>query len=209
MVKAWQGDKIFKCTWCGKNVWISAARRNRSNNYFCNQKCYGLWQQEHNEKGENHPAWKGGKIEVQCAWCGRLKRIYPNWTKQHANHFCNPIHHYLWHSENISGERTSNWQGGKSFEPYPTGWTRKRKRATRERDDHNCQICGITEEDNGRKLDVHHIDTNKKNLAPSNLISLCNSCHGSKAHGRHRKYWRGILKDRILGIQNLYLEIAR
>ena len=33
----------------------------------------------------------------------------------------------------------------------------------RERDGRNCQLCLCTEEDNGQKLDVHHIHYDKKN----------------------------------------------
>lgn len=45
----------------------------------------------------------------------------------------------------------------------------------RDRDGHVCQLCGEPEED--RLLDVHHIDKNRLNSDPFNLVSLCRSCH--------------------------------
>jgi len=68
-----------------------------------------------------------------------------------------------------------NWKNGSSFEPYGLEFNKKLREEIRKRDNHICQRCGIKE--NGEKLAVHHIDFNKKNSVPENLISLCNSCH--------------------------------
>lgn len=80
-----------------------------------------------------------------------------------------------------------NWLGGKSYEPYPLGWTRTFKEQVRRRDEYKCQICYIPEIEYGKRLDVHHIDYNKENLSIDNLISLCKSCH-SKTNF-NRKHW--------------------
>jgi len=74
-----------------------------------------------------------------------------------------------------TGERCTFWKGGISYEPYSVDWTKTLKRAIRERDYYTCQICKEPQGD--RALDVHHIDYNKKNCNPLNLISLCHSCH--------------------------------
>ncbi len=79
--------------------------------------------------------------------------------------------------ESISGDKHWNWQGGISREPYPIGWTRTLKRSIRERDDYKCQYCGCPQEECTQKLCIHHIDNDKSNLDPKNLISLCRSCH--------------------------------
>lgn len=85
------------------------------------------------------------------------------------------------------GKTAPNWKGGKSFESYPLGWTQMFKKQIRDRDEHKCQFCGCPEIDCNRKLSVHHIDYNKENLNPNNLISLCQSCH-LKTNG-NRDYW--------------------
>ena len=86
-----------------------------------------------------------------------------------------------------TGEKSPNWRGGLSSYPYPINFTKQLKEYIRERDNHICQLCGKTEEQNRRKLDVHHIDYNKENLNESNLISLCKSCHQKTSW--NREFW--------------------
>ena len=81
-------------------------------------------------------------------------------------------------------ERAIKWNGGSSFEPYPISWTTQLKESIRIRDEHICQICGKTTKQNGRKLDIHHIDYTKENLDIENLISLCHSCHTKTNYNR-------------------------
>ena len=56
------------------------------------------------------------------------------------------------------------------------------KKAIRERDNYRCQICGIPQEEYMRNLDVHHIDSDKFNCNPYNLITLCAICHTKLEH---------------------------
>ena len=65
------------------------------------------------------------------------------------------------------------------------------KEQVRFRDNYKCQICGCSQLENGKQLDVHHIDYDKKNCKISNLISLCVSCH-RKTNAR-REYWKNYL----------------
>ena len=81
----------------------------------------------------------------------------------------------------MSGENSPNWQGGISFEPYSIDWTETLKRAIRERDHYLCQVC--SQYGNA----VHHIDYDKKNCNPNNLITTCVSCN-TKANF-NREYW--------------------
>ena len=90
-----------------------------------------------------------------------------------------------------SGKNSWNWQGGKSFEKYTTDWTKTLRRSIRERDHYRCRICGETQED--RVFPVHHIDYDKKNSSPSNLITLCNSCHTKTSF--NRKYWKQYFRN--------------
>uniref|UniRef100_A0A6M3L718 HNH nuclease domain-containing protein n=1 Tax=viral metagenome TaxID=1070528 RepID=A0A6M3L718_9ZZZZ len=93
----------------------------------------------------------------------------------------------------IIGKNHWNWQGGKSFEPYSVDWTDDLKESIRKRDDYVCQTCGIHQDELvsiHKKLDVHHIDYDKDNLNPKNLISLCKSCHMKTNY--NREYWINI-----------------
>ncbi len=76
-----------------------------------------------------------------------------------------------------SGPRHHFWRGGRSREPYPAAFNTKFTATIRKRDGYICQVCGKSQEENGRALDVHHIDSDKSNLCPQNCISLCILCH--------------------------------
>jgi len=93
-------------------------------------------------------------------------------------------------SECTKGENNPRWLGGVSFEPYSPEFNGKLKAFIRERDNHQCQKCGLKE--NGNAHDCHHIDYDKKNSRPENLITLCSSCH-SKTNS-NRQYWQNYFK---------------
>jgi len=90
------------------------------------------------------------------------------------------------------GEMANSWQGGISFEPYPTTWSDDIRESIRKRDRHICQLCGKHQLESKKKLSCHHIDYNKNNLNPENLISLCTSCH-TKTNTK-RNYWTNYFK---------------
>jgi len=81
------------------------------------------------------------------------------------------------------GENSPQWRGGISFEPYSIEFNETLKEKIRKRDNYRCQQCFRHQDElytkSGRKykLSIHHIDYNKKNNDPSNLISLCRNCH--------------------------------
>ena len=89
------------------------------------------------------------------------------------------------------GENNNNWNGGSSFEPYGTEFNNKLKESVRKRDNYTCQECGIKQIELFYKLNVHHIDYDKQNNVPENLISLCSSCHAKT--NIKRAFWTGYL----------------
>lgn len=90
-------------------------------------------------------------------------------------------------SEAIKGEKSYFWQGGKSFEPYGLEFNNDLKEVIRNRDRRKCQLCNITELDYGELLSIHHMDYDKKNNNPNNLITLCRRCHAKT--NIKRGYW--------------------
>jgi hypothetical protein len=102
--------------------------------------------------------------------------------------------HYLWGKHHLEetkrkmseahrGEKSYLWQGGKSFEPYGEDL----REVIRNRDRRKCFICEKAELENGKKLDIHHIDYCKMNNDPKNLVSLCYKCH--QKTNFNRDYW--------------------
>jgi hypothetical protein len=81
------------------------------------------------------------------------------------------------------GENNGMWEGGVSREEYPAGfWQKNFRESIRERDSRKCRIC--EGEENGKGHDIHHIDYNKRNIDPLNLVALCHKCHGKTNYNR-------------------------
>ena len=77
---------------------------------------------------------------------------------------------------------------------YPIDWVFTRKKIY-ERDNWTCQECG-QKCCNEIKIQCHHIDYDINNSNPSNLITLCASCHSKTNYTR--KSWKDYFKDRFL-----------
>ena len=86
-----------------------------------------------------------------------------------------------------SGKNNYNWIEDRNFLIYPDGWTDTLKESIRQRGGYVCQECGIHQDELERRLDVHHIDYNKNNCNPDNLVALCRSCHIKT--NSNRDYW--------------------
>lgn len=88
-------------------------------------------------------------------------------------------------SEAQSGEYSSNWKGGISFEPYCTKFTKQFKEGIRDKFNRKCYLCGSTE--SKIKHSVHHIDYNKNSICNGrswSFVILCQSCHGKTNYNR-------------------------
>lgn len=96
------------------------------------------------------------------------------------------------------GSGNPSWQGGKSFEPYCPVWSDKGYKADiRERDSNICQnpYCYKTTS----RLHIHHIDYNKKNCHPNNLITVCGACNSRANIDRdwHTEWYRTIMHKKF------------
>lgn len=98
------------------------------------------------------------------------------------------------------GENNGNWLGGKSFEPYTKEFNKQIRVLIKVRDAYTCQLCGIPERETYRTLPIHHIDYNKGNSLPTNLICLCPSCNSKVNYNREywTDYFRKLLNQRQL-----------
>jgi 5-methylcytosine-specific restriction endonuclease McrA len=74
------------------------------------------------------------------------------------------------------GPKNPAWKGGVADWDYAAGW-KVIARKIRDRDLWTCQNCGEQRKRWGHSLHVHHIDGNKLNNDPANLVSLCATCH--------------------------------
>ncbi len=104
--------------------------------------------------------------------------------------------HTPW-NKGVTGDLSHSWMGGKSLEPYGIEFNKQLKAYIRWMDNYRCQECGYTERHLGYKLQIHHIDFNKKNNNINNLIGLCRSCHMQTLF--NRQDWTNYFKDKIGG----------
>lgn len=87
----------------------------------------------------------------------------------------------------LLGEKHPRWRGGISNDEYSNQFNKELKELIRKRDNYTCQLCGVPECECLKKLSVHHIDYNKQNGLPSNLISLCHVCNPKV--NSNQDYW--------------------
>ena len=93
-------------------------------------------------------------------------------------------------------EKHPLWIEDRNTMKRPEDWTDTLREATRQRDNYMCQECGIHQDELegfNKKLDVHHIDYDKDNCEPSNLITLCRKCHTKT--NVNRDYWEQYFKE--------------
>lgn len=158
------GPSIVTCPRCGVERWYKKSTGQKLTG-FC-KVCARM--------GERSGAWAGGNVVLTCTACAAIKTRRRN--RENAalaasgKYRCDPCY-----KASLGGSGNPAWKGGLSFGPYPTQWTAKLRDMIRARDCHACRLCGAVA--GGRRLHVHHIDYDKANLNPSNLITLCHQCH--------------------------------
>lgn len=94
------------------------------------------------------------------------------------------------------GINSSQWKGGIAAEPYCDVWLDKEfKESIKERDNYECQNpdCWGT----SGELVPHHIDYDKKNCHPNNLITLCRSCNTRS--NVDRGFWKQLYTEIMEG----------
>jgi hypothetical protein len=126
--------------------------------------------------GCKNPFWGKKHTKQALLKMSRLGRQHKNETK-------------ILFSQQRRLEKNPAWRGGISYENYSLQFSPRLKAFIRERDHFSCKVCAKY------GSIVHHIDYNKQNSNPENLITLCNSCHGKT--GFNRVYWKNTLTKLI------------
>lgn len=126
--------------------------------------------------GKTHSLESRKKMSHKLTKEHKEKLIRSNLGKKRSKEFC----------DNRSGKGNPHWLGGKSFEPYGIEFNDRLKVWIRRRDRFRCQECFRHQDELKRKLSVHHIDFDKKNNAPENLITLCGVCHAQTQYNREQ-----------------------
>lgn len=173
------GNKISYSNWrCGKRRCAKCAQKNKTLSKE-HRKKIGI-----SLKGKNNPMF--GKVGY---WKNKKRPAHSIIMKIRGK---NRIHSLKTKS------KMSIIRGGTGIpyenSEYGANFDSSLKEQIRARDHYTCQMCGCSQLENGKQLDVHHIDYNKKNLDWSNLITLCKSCHMKTNYNRN--YWKNYFKEK-------------
>jgi len=94
----------------------------------------------------------------------------------------------------LSKDKNPNWRGGVSYGLYCEKFNKKFREYIRNKYNRTCILCDKKEQDNKRKLNVHHIDYNKNSICNGKewpFIPLCTICHTKTNHYRYK--WFNLL----------------
>ncbi len=96
--------------------------------------------------------------------------------------------------------------------PITAYYVQKAKRIHRKKNP-RCALCNCKASFWGRGLDVHHFlpvhAKPERAVDPTNLITLCRTCHLYVGHCGNFKTWNANLRATIKGIQMVYQELVR
>lgn len=174
-----RGPLKRQCRHCMKFI---SRRKIIYKSVFCNRFCFGSWIH----------------LQVPKRFCVICKtRIYRKRSTT-CSIRCRGL--------SIRGKRNPSWKHGLSKQRYPNEFHRI-KNLIRQRDNYQCQECHVSSKE--IRLHVHHIDYNKFNNDPSNLITLCITCNLKANYGREEwtKYYQKLMWRKIQWLQQSNLSL--
>ena len=161
------------CQQCGKIFYDCPWNINNGGRKFCSQECSRKYHMD--------------RVERICLHCGKEFEIRKTVVEKHGggkycSTECRMKHHVR--------ENSPSWKGGISFGKYCYKFNNKFKERVRKFFRRKCIECGKTEKENGRKLDVHHVNYDKMvccNDVRPLFAAVCRSCN-AKAN-KDREFW--------------------
>lgn len=182
----WKGGLLSKeCQQCGKPYQV---KRAHASSKFCSLQCVGKSQRGKNRRKTS------AQVSKACERCGAAFLIYR--SHAHKKRFCSPECSGAHRSEQTRGEGNPNWWGGASRFPYPWNF-REISKAIIERDGGQCQNPTCRGED--ERMTTHHINYDKSDCGPRNLIALCSSCNSRANFDRDQwqAFYEGMMAERF------------
>lgn len=177
----WKGGKLNKlCRTCGGPFQV---RRGRPEAAFCSMRCVGI-----SQRGRPGIDGQAGMVRKRpktifksCEVCSTEYAVFR--SHAHRHHCCSKACSAKRRAPLSSGAKNPNWSGGLSRLPYPWNF-REISKTIIQRDGHKCQNpdCAGTDP----RLTAHHINYQKLDCRPENLITLCSACNSKANFGRER-----------------------
>lgn len=163
-------NKVKKnCLNCNNKfeAYPSEIKKGKGHGKYCSRKCSA------NYIGLS----KRTRVKKNCLQCNKKFEEIPSRLKKGRGKCCSKK---CWYLSNC-GKNNYLWRGGIALLPYDLNFTQRYKILIRQRDNHICQKCNVTEEEHLEKynkvLSIHHIDYIKTNTFKENNITLCTRCN--------------------------------
>lgn len=183
----WKGGEVsVTCNICGKL--FTKKRCDVLPENFCSRECKG----KHHSKvisGKKNPRYVD-KVSIKCDNCGKEIKRYPR--EVFKKNFCDQ----KCLGEYRRGKNNPFWNGGSSFFPYCEKFNDEFRSRVRAFFGYKCVECGMPEEENGRKLSVHHVHYDKSSCcsdAPHQFVTLCQKCHART--NTNKEYWKRVFEE--------------
>ena len=135
------------------------------------------------------------KLDLLCNNGHKCSISYHNWKAGWRCIECRGERY----STMFSGEGNPSWKGGISCDPYCDAWADKEyKESIKERDGYRCQNPYCSCNGGIEDLCIHHINFNKKNCNPNNLITVCRSCNSfaNKDRDWHIAWYQAFMSNK-------------
>ena len=172
---------IKKCSHCGKEFKILKSKIQRANYTYCSIECRS----------------EAAKVVINCAYCGK-EYVTTKGAVKHGRRMCS-LECRNKAQKQYKGPKAAGWKGGISFEPYCSKFNEDFKERVRNYFNRVCMICGKTEEENEKKLSVHHVNYEKMvccDGTPPLFLPLCHRCHMKTNH--NREHWEKVLTEFLM-----------
>lgn len=173
----WKGGLVEKkCGVCRRSYQV---KRTHAKSRFCSLQCVGVSQRGRTLKAADELK----RTTKQCEVCGSPYSVPTAHASRH--HCCSRACSYKRRSVITKGENNPSWSGGMSRFPYPWNF-REISQHVIKRDGAVCQNPGCNGADT--RLTTRHINYEKQDCRPQNLICLCSACNSKANFGREK--WR-------------------
>ena len=192
----WHGGNVaLKCMVCEAPFEVIPSRATKA--VCCSLPCWNEYQKDNeiarpnrrlkSTKGVRKKKW----ILVECRGCNATFEVPPSIVGLRV--FCTHACQFKWRSRRHSGTNNPNWNGGTRSRYYPPEFFAIRD-SILARDGYQCAVpfCRTTDS----RVHVHHIDYDKDNCSPLNLITACPSCNARANFDRKR--WPSFLRSVVL-----------
>ena len=160
---------------CTEKMEIIPARIKRTRHFYC---------KVHAHRGHIRTEEQREKLRKYCLKNNTVAALQKKWA--------DPEFKEAFY-KNRRGPNHPAWKGGSSLKGYDEEFMRVVRYSTKHRDGYCCRLCHVKKVQS--ELHSHHIDQDKDNSDPQNIITLCRKCHGKVHRKSDHQSWQRVLRD--------------